>query len=137
MNPHQPQPQRNFGGLRFPDIVEPPPGPLTILSAQLAKEEKAPPASPAVSRILADLPARVRTKVLQKNYMHVLDRIAQRWSDPVALRQLFDELIFESQHGRSGLSFDAIVELTEFNEYVKRVRFRDRPSVWDQALGLF
>ena len=137
MNPHHPQTQRNFGGLRFPDIVEPPPGPLAILSVQLAQEEKVHPASPAVSRILADLPSRIRTKVLQKNYMPILDRIAQRWNDPLALRQLFDELIFESRHGRNGLSFEAIVELTELNEYVKRVRCRDRPSVWDQALGLF
>lgn len=138
--PKHPLP-RNFGGIRFPDQFEPPPGPLSVLAGELAREQKpgqGEPATPAVRRMLSDLPARVRTQALQKRYMRVLEQLARQWDSPRDLRRLFDELIFESRQGnRAGLSFDAIVELTELNDYVKRVKFRERPSVWDQALGLF
>jgi hypothetical protein len=74
--------------------------------------------------------------VLQENHMRILNRLAQRWNDPVALRHLLNELMFDDSPGCKGLSFDAIVELAELSDYVKRVKFRDRPSVWDTALGL-
>ena len=136
MNPRQRQVQRNFGGLRFPEIREPDPGPLSVLSMQFKQEESPEPLTPAVSRLLSELPAHIRTKVLQKKHMRTLERVAQRWNDPVALRHLFNDLIFDNANGRNGFSFEAIVELTELNEHVKRVKLRDRPSVWDQALGL-
>ncbi len=137
--PKNPLP-RNFGGIRFPDQFEPPPGPLSMLAGELARERQAQaePVAPAVRRMLSDLPARVRTAALQKRYMRVLEQLAREWDSPRDLRRLFDELIFESRQGnRTGLSFEAIVELTELHDYVKRVKFKERPSVWDEALGLF
>ncbi len=136
MNPHQRQSQRNFGGLRFPEIREPEPGPLSVLSRQFKAEEILEPPTPAVHRLLLELPPRIRTQVLQKKHMNILDRVARRWNDPMALQNLFKELIFDNAQGHNGLSFEAIVELTELNEYVRRIKLRDRPSVWDQALGL-
>jgi hypothetical protein len=129
---------RNFGGIRFPDQGEPPPGPLSRLASELAQQraDDGGTMSPAVRGLLADLPSHLRTQVLQKRYMHVLEKVAQRWDSPRALRQLFEDLVFESRRQGSGLSFDAIVELTELNDYIKRVKFRERPSVWDEALGL-
>lgn len=130
------QNDRRFGGISFPDHSEPQPGPLSLLADQI-KETQSPPApSPAVAHMLKELPPKIRTVVLQRRYMYVLDRLAQRWQNPRELRKLFDELIFESEHNRNGLSFDAIVELTEFNDYVKRVKLRNRPSIWDEAFGL-
>ncbi len=130
------QPYRNFGGLRFPDIAEPPPGPLSVLATELAQEKPSLEPSYAVSQMLEGLPRHLRTQVLQKSYMGILERLAQCWQNPHALRQLFDDLIFESRTSRCGLSFEAIVELTELQDHVKRAKFRDRPSVWDEALGL-
>lgn len=129
---------RNFGGIRFPDQGEPPPGPLSQLASELAQQrrDEGEPVSATVRGMLADLPGHLRTQVLQKRYMRVLERVAQRWDSPRALRQLFEDLIFESQQRRSEMCFEAIVELTELNDYVKRVKFRERPSVWDEALGL-
>lgn len=134
MNSHQNN--RNFGGITFPDLCEPKPGPLSLMAQQNKVTHLAPTPSPSVVRMLADLPPTVRTTALQRRYMHVLDRLAQRWHDPRELKRLLDELIFESEQHRSGLSFDAIVELAEFNDYVKRAKLNSRPSIWDQAYGL-
>jgi hypothetical protein len=106
------------------------------MAQQSKVAQLAPTPSPSVVRMLADLPPTVRTTALQRRYMHVLDRLAQRWHDPRELKRLLDELIFESEQQRSGMSFDAIVELAEFNDYVKRAKLNSRPSIWDQAYGL-
>jgi hypothetical protein len=134
VNSHQKD--RNFGGISFPDRSEPSPGPLSQLVNKMNAEQPPVPPSPAVAKMLSELPPTIRTVVLQRRYMQVLDRLAQRWHNPRELKRLFEELIFETEENRYGLSFDAIVELTEFSEYVKRVRLKGRPSVWDEALGL-
>ena len=130
------QNKRNFGGLTFPDLSEPMPGPLSLMAQQQKSSQPPPTPSPAVARMLKDLPPTLRTGALQRRSMHVLDRIAQRWQNPKELKRLLDELIFEGEQNRSGLSFDAIVELAEFNDYVKRAKLNSRPSIWDQAYGL-
>ena len=130
------QNKRNFGGLTFPDLSDPMPGPLTLMAQQHKSSQPPPVLSPAVAKMLKDLPPNLKTNALQRRHMHVLDRISQRWNNPMELKRLLDELIFESEQNRSGLNFDAIVELAEFNDYVKRVKLNSRPSIWDQAYGL-
>ncbi|XVJ70530.1 MAG: hypothetical protein HEQ39_13500 [Rhizobacter sp.] len=127
---------KRFGGIRFPDHREPPPGPLAQLRAAWAKEAAPPVLSVRAKKMLSDLSPRIKTKVLQHHYAHVLERLAAVWQDPRSLRDLFDDFIFEGPSGRSGLSFAAIVELTELKEFCMRVRFSERPSIWDEALGL-
>jgi hypothetical protein len=127
---------KRFGGLRFPDRREPPPGPLSQMRAAWARDAAQPALSLRAKSMLSDLSPRLKTQVLQRQYAPVLERLAAVWQDPRSLRNLFDDLIFEGASGRTGLTFEAIVELTELKEFVMRVRFGERASVWDEALGL-
>jgi hypothetical protein len=134
----QPQ-QYNFGGLHFPDLSEPPPGPLRILAEQLRRDQEtvaaqAPP--PQVQRMLADLPMRVQTKALQRQHMPLLEKLAKRWHEHALLLDLVDELLFMKDHRQHGMGFDALVELTELAHHVKATRSRAPSSVWDIAYGL-
>jgi hypothetical protein len=126
---------KRFGRLRFPDHREPPPGPLALLALQLC-ESNDERRFGATQRLLDDLPPELPTHELRSRHGALLDRIAATWHDGRALRRLFDDLMFDDGRSRRDLSFEAIVELTELKEYAMRVVHGERPSVWDEALGL-
>lgn len=131
---HRVPAMRSFGGIRFPDREPPAPGPLTLLARQLVPP--APPSTPSVQRMLAALPPHLATRRLEAGHPRVLERLAAVWRDPRALRETFDELMFESGPSRQCLDFEAVVELTELKDYVIRNLYGHRASVWDEALGL-
>ena len=134
-NKGSPQPQ--FGDIFSPEKADPPPKPLALLAAQMTHERcQTNPVSPSVQRMLDDLPPKIKTQKLQAEYMRILDRLAANWAHPGVLKDYFDDLLFESRSERSGLSFEAVVELTELKEYVMRVKVRRPTTVWDQAFGL-
>jgi hypothetical protein len=133
MTPHQQA--ANFGGITFPNRSDQPAAPLGRRAA-LALQDSTLLPPPAVTRMLDELPPSLNTHVLQARYMHVLARLAARWQDPWAMQQVFDELIFENHRFRDGLSFEAIVELTDLQDHVKRTRLKQPASIWEQALGL-
>lgn len=128
---------RDYGGIRFPDQTEPPPGPLARLAAEMKQQaSQGHSASPAVKRMLADLPEHLYPRVLARNHPDVVEQIADAWKNARAARMLLDDLMFARPRSAPGFNFAEVAELTELAEHVQRVRLRDRPSVWDEAMGL-
>ncbi len=90
--------------------------------------------SVSTADMLASLPADVTTDELKAHHPAVLERLGRVWDEPRMLRRLVDELMFENQS--NAVSFEALVELTALKDHILRDKLGERPSLFDEAMGL-
>lgn len=61
------------------------------------------------------------TTILESRFGHVVARLIPAWGDPVAIQELFEDLIFDKRGTRTGWPADAWEEL-QFLQKLHKVR---------------
>jgi hypothetical protein len=72
--------------------------------------------SPAAEQLVLNLRGRLGLALLPR-YPHVLNRIAELWSDSRRLTSYFEDLLIDSRGSRRGFPLEVISELTRLRDY--------------------
>ncbi len=71
--------------------------------------------SPEAQALLDQLPAGLLEQTA-RDYPHLIEKFAANWPNPKAMRNVFEELTFESRVTRQGFPLAVLNELTELRE---------------------
>ncbi len=91
------------------------------------------PLAAATTEWLATLPNGLRPHALPRRFPHMANALAQRWSNPTAVRDYLDRLLIDTRGNRQGLPLDVADELATLKDYFDTVLHPVPQTVWDEV----
>lgn len=71
--------------------------------------------------LMRSLPGGVSLEVTARRYPHVVNRLAVIWADPRAVDRYLHGLLIDDRNNRQGFEFDALSELVDLRDVLRRM----------------